>query len=296
MNVGEDHVRTASAVIGLVMAIAAGMPAAFAAGEDADAGGQSAWMIDAAFVAALAQGDTGAAAKFARADFVRIGQDGEIASGAAAAGGIPAPKQEETDVGRNLYGRLATVRGAHGPVRFLRVWAQDGGQWRLFAEIETRVVPAARASVEAQAGQGDCENPCRTVPYQPKTAMDKAILQAWQETKRIEWKPDAAAWSHFIADEFMIINNTTIRAKPERMVIAKRQETSGQGTPGDPVLAMDIHDFGDTAAVMISKHFPVRGGKPYNNIRVWVLRDGRWQLAISQQSEIKAAEPLPAAN
>ena len=77
-------------------------------------------------------------------------------------------------------------------------------------------------------------------------------------------------------------------------MIARRQEASGVGTPGDPILAMDIHDFGDNAAVMFSKHFPVRGGKPYNNLRVWVLRDGRWQLAISQQSEIKSAAPIPA--
>jgi hypothetical protein len=45
---------------------------------------------------------------------------------------------------------------------------------------------------------------------------------------------------------------------------------------------------------MFSKHFPVRGGRPYQNMRVWVLRDGRWQLAISQQSEIKSAAPIAA--
>ena len=110
----------------------------------------------------------------------------------------------------------------------------------------------------------------------------------------IEWKPNAAAWTRYIADEFMIINNTTIRTRAEREVIAKRQEASGVGTPGDPILTMSIHDFGDNAAVMFSRHFPVRGGKPYNNVRIWTLRDGRWQLAISQQSQIKAASPMPA--
>jgi hypothetical protein len=29
-------------------------------------------------------------------------------------------------------------------------------------------------------------------------------------------------------------------------------------------------------------------------VRVWVLRDGRRQLAISQQSTVQAAQPLPA--
>jgi hypothetical protein len=45
---------------------------------------------------------------------------------------------------------------------------------------------------------------------------------------------------------------------------------------------------------MISNHFPYRGGKPYYNVRVWVLRDNRWQLGLSQQSTIQNAAPLPA--
>jgi hypothetical protein len=52
---------------------------------------------------------------------------------------------------------------------------------------------------------------------------------------------------------------------------------------------MEIHDFGDNATVMISQHFPCRCGKPYRNVRVWVLRDGRWQFGISQQSTIQSA-------
>ncbi len=57
-------------------------------------------------------------------------------------------------------------------------------------------------------------------------------------------------------------------------------------------MSMQIDDFSDNAAVMISQHFPYRDGKPYRNVRVSVLREGRWQLAISQQT-IQAAAPLP---
>src|SRR5437763_574623 len=85
-----------------------------------------------------------------------------------------------------------------------------------------------------------------------QAAMDKAILAAWQATKMIEWKPDAEAWARYVADEFMIINNTTIRNKPERVAIARKHQETGVGTPGDPILAMEIADFGDNAAVMIS--------------------------------------------
>jgi hypothetical protein len=124
--------------------------------------------------------------------------------------------------------------------------------------------------------------------------MDKDILAAWQKTKMLEWKPDAAQWASFIADEFMIINNTTIRDKEARVAIAKRQQEAGIGAPGDPVTAMRIYDFGTTCALMLSQHTPYRGGKPYTNVRVWVLRDGRWQLALSQQVAIQSAPPTPA--
>ena len=252
---------------------------------------------DQAFLAALAKGDKDSVARMIGADFSWVTGEGEVndkAKTLAALDALHAADKDETDVQAHAYGGLATVRGVHNGMRFLRIWANRDGIWQAFATIDTPVSPrTGPASVEAQAGRGDCDNPCRTVPYQPTTAMDKAILETWQKTKMVEWKPDAKLWASYIADEFMIVNNTTVRSKPEREAIAKRQEQAGVGTPGDPILSMRIVDFGPNAAVMFSKHFPVRGGKPYNNIRVWVRRDDRWQLAISQQSEIKAAAAMP---
>jgi hypothetical protein len=197
----------------------------------------------------------------------------------------------------HFYGRVETVLGVHHNARFLRIWVKRSAGWREFVDLDTPISPkTAPASVEMAAGQGDCENPCRTVPYKPTTAMDKAILADWQKTKMEEWHPDAVDWPMHIADEFLIINNTTMRNKPERVAIAQKQQAAGVGTPGDPITFMEIHDFGDDAAVMISHHVPHRGGKPYYNVRVWTLRDGRWQLAVSQQSSIQSAAAVPPAN
>jgi hypothetical protein len=195
----------------------------------------------------------------------------------------------------NFYGRVLTVRGIHDNARFLRVFVKRRHGWKAFLLIETPIAAGgAPASVERAAGAGDCDNPCRTVPYVPKTSMDKDILAAWQKTKLLEWKPDAAQWATFIADEFMIINNTTIRNKEERVAIAKGQQETGTGAPGDPVTAMRIYDFGTSSAIMVTRHAPYRGGQPYTNVRVWVLRDDRWQLALSQQVAIQSAAPAPA--
>ena len=92
----------------------------------------------------------------------------------------------------------------------------------------------------------------------------------------------------------MIINNTTIRTRPERIVIARKQREAGIGAPGDPIIAMEIHDLGDTAAVMLSQRFAYRVANPYRDVQVWVLRDGLWQLAISRQSTILSASPFAA--
>jgi hypothetical protein len=161
-------------------------------------------------------------------------------------------------------------------------------------ETPSAAIDGTPASVERAAGAGACDNPCRTVPYVPKIQMDKDILAVWQKTKMLEWQPNAEQWATFIADEFMIINNTTIRNKEQRVAIAKRQQEAGVGAPGDPVVSMRIYDFGNNAAVMTSQHTPYRGGKPYNNVRIWVLRDNRWQLALSQQVAVQSATAAPA--
>jgi len=251
------------------------------------------------FLANLAKGDAKAISGALDRRFTWTDSDGltrnrrdtlkEIAALAAAA------KGDDSDVQANFYGRLLTVRGTHGDARFLRIFVKRRHGWKALMVLETPVAPAgAPASVEQAAGAGDCDNPCRSVPYTPKTAMDKDILTAWQKTKLLEWKPDAAQWANFIADEFMIINNTTIRNKEQRVAIAQRQQDEGTGAPGDPVTAMRIYDFGSNAAVMTSRHTPYRGGKPYTNVRVWVRRDGRWQLALSQQVTIQSATPVAA--
>jgi len=208
---------------------------------------------------------------------------------------LAAANKGDSDVQANFYGRLFTVRGTHDNARFLRVFVKRRHGWKAFMLLETPVAAGgAPASVEQAAGSGDCDNPCRTVPYTPKSQMDKDIIAAWQKTKMLEWKPDATQWASFIADEFMIINNTTIRNKEQRVAIAKRQQDAGTGAPGDPVTAMRIFDFGTNSAVMTSQHTPYRGGKPYTNVRIWVHRDNRWQLALSQQVAIQSAAPTPA--
>jgi hypothetical protein len=259
---------------------------------------QAAKGTDRALVASLGKGDAKAIGAMLDRHFAWIDSEGRTHSRRETIKDLPtlaAANGADSEVQSHFYGRMLTVRGSHNDLRFLRVFVKRHHGWKAIVLLET---PLARggepASVEQSAGAGDCENPCRTVPYVPKTQMDKDILAAWQTTKMLEWRPDTAQWAGFIADEFMTIDNSTIRNKEERRAIAERQQDAGTGAPGDPVTSMRIFDFGTKCALMISRHTPYRGGKPYTNVRIWVHRDNRWQLALSQQVAIQSATQVPA--
>jgi hypothetical protein len=277
----------------IVGVVCGGVLAAGPMGRAAADDEQAALQADRALLSALGKADKIATGKQLDADFIWTDGEGKSLKKAEVLDNLSsfaADNQSDENVQTHFYGQVETVLGVHHNARFLRVWVKRPAGWREFVELDTPIsTRTAPASVEAAAVQGDCENPCRTVPYKPTTAMDKAILADWQKTKMEEWHPDAVDWPMHIADEFLIINNTTMRNKAERVVIAQKQQEAGVGAPGDPITAMEIHDFGDNAAVMISHHVPHRGGKPYYNVRVWTLRDGRWQLAVSQQSTIQSA-------
>jgi hypothetical protein len=91
----------------------------------------------------------------------------------------------------------------------------------------------------------------------------------------------------------LLINARAERPKAMRVELIAKQEANHEiGPPGDPVQSMRMFDFGRNAAVMLSVHTPYHGGKPYYNVRVWVLRDRRWQLSVSQQTIEQAASPV----
>jgi hypothetical protein len=276
-------------------ALSAGPMGRVATAED---GEQAALQADRSLLSTLEKADKSATSKLLDQEFVWTDSDGKSLTKTEVLSDLPTYATDnvgDEKVQTHFYGQVETVLGMHHNARFLRIWVKRPAGWREFVELDTPIstTRTAPASVEASATQGDCENPCRTVPYKPITAMDTAILADWQKTKMEEWHPDAVDWPMHIADEFLIINNTAMRTKPERVAIAQKQQEAGVGAPGDPITAMEIHDFGDNAAVMISHHVPHRGGKPYYNVRVWTLRDGRWQLAVSQQSSIQSAAAVP---
>jgi hypothetical protein len=286
-----------------------------AAAQSAPAGGDQVVVnADHAFLEALTKHDKVAAGNLLDAKFEWTDVGGTTrkkADALQALDALASDSQGDADVKTLFYGELGLVSGTHHDARLMRIWVKRPAGWRMLIYLDTPARQAAAGAArgagggaaggagraaaggEEAGGTGDCDNPCRTLPYKPTTTADKAVLAEWQKTKMDEWHPNANDWATHIADEFMIINTGSARNKPERVATAKAAEARGAGAPGAPILSMTMSDFGNTV-VMISRHVPYQGGKPYYNVRLFVHRDNHWPLVWSQQTTIQSAAALPA--
>lgn len=255
---------------------------------------QAVQQADHALGAALRKSDKDAVGALLDKNFAWTNMEGQTRTKAESLESLTALAKDnegDTEVKSHYYGQLTIIFGFHHGARFAHIWVRRSEGWRAFIFLDTAVPKQSSTATPPptnNAAAGDCENPCRTLPYTPTTAADKAVLAEWQRTKLDEWHPDAADWATHLAEEFLIINSNAERNKVERVAIAKKQQEAGVSVPGDPVVSMSMSDFGN-AVVMISQHVPYRGGKPYYNVRVFVNRNGHWLLAWSQQTTIQAA-------
>ncbi len=282
--------------------IVAGLCAGLLSGPaTAAADNQAVLQTDRSFVSALAKGDKNAVGALLDSHFEWTNRAGKTRSKTEALdtlAELAADNQGDTDVKAHFYSQLAVVFGRHDKSWFSRIWVKRPSGWWLFADLDTPLPsgtgPAARRKTPGPIG--DCENPCRTIPYKPATAADKAVIAEWQKTKVDEWHPDIKDWATHVAREFVIINDHYGAIdKPERVALGVKWQKEGIGMPGAPILSMKMYDFGNTV-LTISDHVPYQGGKPYYNVRVFVHRNGHWPIAWSQQTTIQSAAPLPAAS
>ncbi|MBZ5699723.1 MAG: nuclear transport factor 2 family protein [Acidobacteriia bacterium] len=202
----------------------------------------------------------------------------------------------------HAYPHVGVVLNIHHSPRFAHIWVKRPAGWRAFVYLDTPipVSPATPVPLRHYDANAVCNNPCKTLPFKPTTTIDQTIITTWLKGKVAEWHPDPDIWTVPTGDEFLIINDLPrlkdgIASKAERVAqLVKAKLRGGIGVPGDPVTSMRMTDFSGDGAVVISHHVPRDGGKPYYNVRVWVYRNGGWQIVISQQTTIKNAPPVDA--
>jgi hypothetical protein len=177
--------------------------------------------------------------------------------------------------------------GAH--VRFVRVWVNEAGKWRILLGQQTNIEGGLKKEQATVPAGTPCENPCKTVPYHGSPEQQQ-VVESWQALETAVNQRNPEEWARHVGDEFMfnIKENGNPLTKADRVATIRKQSSSSRVTDIGAVApgSMDVRVFGNTA-VMRDTQQPTVHLRPYRAMRIWVKRDGRWQLVYSQQTTIQ---------
>ena len=248
---------------------------------------QRALAADRAFDDAAAKSDTAALDKLLDMRFTWTDANGNTLTRQEVLRQAPklAITDESAQTTAHVYGSLESIQVHSGKDHALHVWVNRSTGWRLLLYQEVHLLddpPAPTPGTRAA-----CENPCKTIPYQPKTQNERDVLSGFQSLQTYTVAHDAKNWGMYVADEFEAANSNSDQTltKQGRMADLARNKMAGY-TPM-PVVEMRVLDFG-MAAILISKHQPPNA-KPVHITRVWVKRGNNWMEAASYQTRIEDA-------
>ena len=245
--------------------------------------------MDGAFVKAIAASDAAALGKLLDDDFTWTDSQGKTLTRKEALAAILKNDLDDeagADCSERTYGDVAAVSASRDKLHVLRLWVRRHSGWRLLVYHAVKQLEQPPAS--SGSGVNTCENPCKSVPFQPANEAERAIIASWQALETGVTAHDSAAWAPHIAEEFVQISSNSDHPiyKKDRMATLDKQKVSGVGSAPSPLVSAKMFDFGD-AVVMTCLHQPY-SGKPVHVSRLWIKRDGNWVMAISYQTTIQA--------
>lgn len=245
---------------------------------------------DRAFVQAVATEDNTKLTSLLDENFTWCDSNGKTVSGTEVLRALPKDSlgdESGADVTQRTYGQVAAVSASRGKVHVLRLWVQRPSGWRLLVYHE--VTQLDQPATSQGTGVNNCENPCKSVPFQPANDAEHAIIASWQALETAVTAHESAGWAPHIADEFVQISSNSDHpiTKSGRMATLDKQKQLGVGSAPSPLVSAKMFDFGDSV-VMTCLHQPYTG-KPVHVSRLWIKRDGQWVMVISYQTTIQAA-------
>jgi hypothetical protein len=211
-----------------------------------------------------------------------------------------------SDAAVKIYGRIGMVTGrrksADGrDVFFLDIWAKQKRTWRaLFsqdvalAEAQAQgVTPIKPDAAELKARREivkflDCKNPCETIPYRVRSPAEQDIVNTFQTIEKATFAHDAAEYAKHMADEFVHYRSDSPPiSKSERVAIIEDQKKQNIPAVVTAIQSMRLWVYGDGAAMISDNGVPDDTQALLRIARVWVKRNGQWQMAISVQTDVK---------
>ena len=226
-------VLTAGVALGVMLAAESGERAIAVADEP------SLLQIDSEFVQAAAKDDKAAVGKLLDADFTWTDADGKTRARADVLKSLPTPalgNESGAQLKPRTYGQVGAVMSGRDKIHVLRIWVKRPAGWRLLVYHE--VALGQLAATAAGPGVNDCQNPCKTLPFKPKTDAEQAIIVSWQALETGVTNHDASAWSPHIAGEFVMLGSTNDHplSKADRIATLNLQKQTGHGSAPAPLV------------------------------------------------------------
>lgn len=283
--------KSFAGIILMVAILCCGILAAPTSKPLAAAGDEQAVLgADHALFQAIAKADKSGAGKLLDTDLIWTDSQGKSHTKAEVLQNLPAAGNNHIDAPARVYGNAAVIRGGQGRLQVLSVWAKRPAGWRLLLYQEVMLAEKLRAVPNANVSGGPCENPCKTVPYEPKTENEKAALAAMQAVQTAMANNDPASWSANVADDFTATNS------PDNMVYdrANRLEQfnnlikAGLRTTPTPMVSAQAFDLGDAVLIVPREQPPTN--KTNLNTRLMIKQNGRWVMLFSFNTRIEASQ------
>jgi hypothetical protein len=240
--------------------------------------GYSLPQADRAFIHAINTPDQAALDKLLDADFTWTDAAGKTQTKPPAL----SRSHSTAELKQFTYGGLGVVEENLGRLHVLRVWAKRPIGWRIivYQEVMSRDTPPSFAP---GAGK-DCENPCKMVPYQPKSATEQQVISAYSKLETAAMAHNSAVFATLVADEFVAASSNSDKLYDKRGRMDDFDHAKMAGVAPTPLVSAQMFNFGETV-LMRSEHVPDRG-KPLHVTRVWVKRQGSWMETLSYQTSV----------
>jgi hypothetical protein len=239
---------------------------------------------DRAFVQAVAKADKPALKKLLDADFTWTDFEGKTQSRAEVLRDLPKPAAA-TELKPYTYGEIGDVQANLGRAHVLRVWVKRPGGWKAIVYQEVMSLDAPPSSTPG-AGK-DCENPCRSVAYEPKNETERQVITAYSKLETAAMAHNSAVFATLVGDEFVAASSNSNKLYDKRGRMDDFNHAKMAGVAPTPLTSARMFDFG-AAVLMRSEHTPDRG-KPLHVTRIWVKRAGNWVETLSYQTSVSGA-------
>jgi hypothetical protein len=244
------------------------------------------------FVHAVASADQTALERLLDADFTWTDSEGRTQTKAEVLRDPPKPaitNENDTQVKQYTYGEIGDVQANLGRAHVLVVWVKRAGNWKAIVYQEVMSLDAP-PSFAPGAGK-DCENPCKSVGYQPKNETERQVISAYSKLETAAMAHNSAVFATLVGDEFVAVSSNSNKLYDKRGRMEDFDHAKMAGVAPTPLTSARLFDFGD-AVLMRSEHQPDRG-KPLHVTRVWIKRDGSWVETLSYQTSVKATAAAP---